>query len=113
MIEPAKQSSRVSATTLNPNGALGPLTKSYMHDVHGNVQRMPHLGLGDAAPNMHWNFKDQLWQVDRGGGGTAFYTYDASGQRVRKVWEKGAGLAEERIYFGSLAGLSSTPWSHR
>jgi hypothetical protein len=37
---------------------------------------------------MHWDYKDQLRQTDLGGGGTAFYVYDASGQRVRKVWEK-------------------------
>jgi RHS repeat-associated protein len=41
--------------------------------------------------------------VDRGNGsGSAFYVYDASGQRVRKVWEKAAGLTEERIYLGGF-----------
>jgi RHS repeat-associated protein len=59
--------------------------------------RMSHLG-GGAGPNMHWDYKDQLRQVDKGGGGAAFYVYDASGQRVRKVWEKAPGLTEERIY---------------
>ncbi|HYQ40903.1 MAG TPA: hypothetical protein VER11_03020 [Polyangiaceae bacterium] len=28
-------------------------------------------------------------RVDKGGGGQVFFTYDASGQRVRKVWEHG------------------------
>ena len=36
---------------------------------------------------MEWDFKDQLQQVDLGGGGTAYYVYDGSGQRVRKVIE--------------------------
>jgi hypothetical protein len=36
-----------------------------------------------------------------GGCGTAYYVYDASGQRVRKVWEKAPGLIEERLYFGT------------
>ena len=64
--------------------------------------RMPHLGGGLPGPNMHWDYKDQLRQTDLGGGGTAFYVYDASGQRVRKVWEKAPGLTEERIYLGGF-----------
>jgi RHS repeat-associated protein len=51
---------------------------------------------------MHWDYKDQLRQIDLGGGGTAFYVYDASGQRVRKVWEKAPGLTEERLYIGGF-----------
>ena len=51
---------------------------------------------------MHWDYRDQLRQADLGGGGTAFYVYDASGQRVRKVWEKAPGLIEERIYLGGF-----------
>ena len=63
---------------------------------------MPHLGGGLPGPNMHWDYKDQLRQTDLGGGGAAFYVYDASGQRVRKVWEKAPGLTEERIYLGGF-----------
>jgi len=74
----------------------------YQHDAHGNMVRMPHLGGGQAGPNMHWDYKDQLRQTDLGGGGAAFYVYDASGQRVRKVWEKAPGLTEERIYLGGF-----------
>ena len=51
---------------------------------------------------MHWDYTDQLRQADLGGGGTAYYVYDASGQRVRKVWEKAPGLTEERIYLGGF-----------
>jgi RHS repeat-associated protein len=51
---------------------------------------------------MQWDFKDQLQQVDLGGGGTAYYVYDAAGQRVRKVVERSAGLREERIYLGGF-----------
>ena len=39
-------------------------------------------------------------RVDKGGGGQVFFTYDASGQRVRKVWEH--GVVEERIYLGGF-----------
>jgi RHS repeat-associated protein len=51
---------------------------------------------------MHWDYKDQLQQTDLGGGGTAYYVYDASGHRVRKVWEKAPGFIEERIYLGGF-----------
>jgi RHS repeat-associated protein len=94
-------SNRLTRTTLNPAGGSAQV-ESYLYDAHGNVVRMPHLGAGQPGPNMQWDYKDQLRQTDLGGGGTAHYVYDASGQRVRKVWEKGAGLTEERIYLGGF-----------
>jgi RHS repeat-associated protein len=97
---PLKTSNRLTRTTLNPNGA-NPQVEPYLHDARGNMVRMPHLGVGLPGPNMQWNYKAQLRRVDLGGGGAAFYVYDASGLRVRKVWEK-AGLTEERIYLGGL-----------
>ena len=96
-----KTSNRLTRTTLNPAGNT-PQPEAYLHDAHGNMVRMPHLGGGGAGPNMHWDYKDQLRQTDLGGGGVAFYVYDASGQRVRKVWEKAPGLTEERIYLGGF-----------
>ena len=68
----------------------------YGYDPHGNMLHMPHL------QQMRWDYKDQLRQVDLGGGGAAYYVYDASGQRVRKVCEKAPGLTEERIYLGGF-----------
>ena len=65
----------------------------YAYDAHGSMTSMPHL------PSMGWDHNDQMRQVGLGGGGTAYYTYDAAGQRVRKVWEH-SGLVEERIYLG-------------
>jgi RHS repeat-associated protein len=38
--------------------------------------------------------------ADKGGGGLVYFNYDASGQRVRKVWVH-SGIVEERIYLGS------------
>ena len=100
LTEPGKQSNRLSSTQVG-NGTTS-VPETYLHDAHGNTVRMPHLGGGGAGTNMHWDYKDQLHQVDKGGGGTAFYVYDASGQRVRKVWEKSPGLIEERIYLGGF-----------
>ena len=93
-----KNSNRLSQTTLNSDGANPPQLQVNQHDAHGNMIRMPHLGGPSNMPNLHWNCKDQLRRTDLGGGGVAWYVYDASGQRVRKVWEKMPGLIEERIY---------------
>lgn len=94
---PRKTSNRLTHTTLNPAGNT-PQPEDYLHDAHGNMLHMPHLGGGPLAPNMHWDYTDQLRQTDLIGGGTAHYVYDAAGQRVRKVWQKAPGLVEERIY---------------
>jgi len=99
LIEPTRQSNRLSQTTVGNNN---PPVERYVHDAHGNMIRMPHLGGAHPAPNMYWDYKDELRQADLGGGGTAYYVYDAAGQRVRKVWEKSAGLTEERIYLSGF-----------
>src|SRR2546428_7802503 len=95
-----KRSNRLSHTTLNPNGA-NPIPEPYRHDAHGNMLHMPHL-IGGLQQNVHWDYKDQLHQADLGSVSAAYYVYDASGQRVRKVWGKAPGLTEERIYLGGF-----------
>jgi RHS repeat-associated protein len=95
LIEPAnKKNNRLTKTTLG-NGFNH--IEVYTHDVHGNMIAMPHL------PHMDSSFRDQLQHVDLVGGGNAYYVYDASGQRIRKVIEKNGGaLIEERIYLGGF-----------
>ena len=94
LIEPGKKNNRLTSTTV---GNTNPATETYPYDAHGNMLSMAHL------PKMEWDFKDELRTVDLGGGGTAYYVYDASGQRVRKVVEKNNGtLIEERIYLGGF-----------
>ncbi len=100
-LEPGQRSNRLTSTR------IGTTTETYStggdgYDAHGNMLRMPHLGGGSAGPNMRWDYRDQLQETDLGGGGRACYVYDASGQRVRKVWEKSAALLEERIYLGGF-----------
>ena len=92
LIEPGLfQSNRLSRTQING------VTENYTHDSHGNMTRMPHLA------SMAWDFKDQLQRVDLGGGGTAYYVYDAGGQRVRKVIERLNGTVQkERLYLGGF-----------
>jgi len=85
-------SNRLRGTSLPGDSTAPPYSAAYQYDIHGNITKMHHL------PQMQWDFKNQLHQVDLGGG-TAYYVYDASGQRVRKVVESGS-LVKERIYLG-------------
>jgi RHS repeat-associated protein len=92
--EIAATSNRLLSTSLPGDGPTATsYSATYSYDEHGSMTSMPHL------PSMEWDNNDQMREVDLGGGGTAYYTYDAGGQRVRKVWEH-SGLVEERIYFG-------------
>ncbi len=69
-------------------------TSVYDYDAHGNLIQMPHL------PIMEWDYRDQLKEVQLNlDGDKAYYVYDSSGERVRKVIEKGH-VKEERIYLG-------------
>ena len=95
-----KTSNRLTQSIVSP-GAVTPLVESYQHDAHGNMRRMPHLGAGQAGPNIDWNHRDQMQRVNLGGGGAAYFVYDASGQRARKVVER-SGLTEERLYLGGF-----------
>jgi RHS repeat-associated protein len=97
----AKTGNRLSSTAISSNGN-SPAAEPYLYDAQGNITRMPHLGDGSPGPNMFWNYANQLRQTELGGGGTAYYLYDAAGQRIRKVWEKAPGLTEERIYLGGF-----------
>jgi RHS repeat-associated protein len=106
LIEPAKQSNRLSRT------AVGATTENYHYDgsagLHGDITAMPHL------PLMQWDFKDQLQATTRqvvnvgGTPETTYYVYDATGQRVRNVTERRAAAGQiptrkaERIYLGAF-----------
>jgi RHS repeat-associated protein len=93
-IESSKKSNRLTRTVV---GSGQNQRDDFMHDAHGNITSMTHLS------NLTWDFKDQLQQVDLGGGGTAFYVYDAGGKRIRKVIESQNGAPRnERIYLGGF-----------
>jgi len=97
-LEDGKKNNRLTKTTFG-NGASFPENYSYKDDLGNDVH-----GCMTALNNMKmtWDFEDQLQQVDLGGGGTAYYVYDAGGQRVRKVIESQNGVRQkERIYIGN------------
>jgi RHS repeat-associated protein len=94
-----KWSNRLTSTSVSGNDGAA---ERYRYDERGNMLRLPHLGGSFPGQNLSWDYRDQLQSADMGGGGTVFYTCDAGGQRVRKVWEKTAGRVEERIYLGAI-----------
>jgi RHS repeat-associated protein len=83
---------RLSATT-DDNDQF---TLAYPHDEAGNITAMPHL------PAIEWNHANRMMHANRGGGGDVYFTYDAGGQRVRKlVVDQNGNLQSERIYLGA------------
>ncbi|MFH8836682.1 SpvB/TcaC N-terminal domain-containing protein [Streptomyces sp. NPDC017868] len=105
----ALDSNRLLATSLpGETGGLPDYTTEggygarYAHDVHGNMNRMPHL------PLMRWDHRDQLAAtarqvVNEGTPETTYYVYDSAGERVRKVTVTAAGaLKNERRYVGGF-----------
>ena len=93
---PSDRTNRLTSTSLPGDPDAGPYSATYAYDVYGNMTRMPHL------VTMHWNFMDQLRQVDLGGGGTAHYIYGLGGQRLRKVIERNGNVKLEWIFLGAV-----------
>lgn len=85
---------RLESTSLPQDPSDGPFSGAYDYDEHGNMIAMPHL------QKLGWNAYDRLGFVSLGGGGTAYYVYDATGKRVRAVVERSDVTSEERIYLG-------------
>jgi len=80
-------------------GCNNEATFEFPYDNNGNIEKMPHLR------EMKWDYANRLTEVEtgirtNGSYDRAYYNYDASGQRVRKVIEIGNKKAEERIYVG-------------
>jgi RHS repeat-associated protein len=84
------------------HSTVGRFTENYLYDELGNTIHVPHLSGTNSDSNMHWDFIGQLQQLDLGGGGTAYYTYNSAGQRVRKVIERLGGQVEDRLYLGEV-----------
>ena len=72
---------------------IGGTTVNYTHDNNGNIESLPNTGA------VTWDSEDRIKEVDLGGGGTAYYTYNAEGQRVRKVIHNNSDIKiKETIY---------------
>ncbi len=91
-----KRRNRLTSCTVKAGNAV----ETYGYDVHGNLVTAPHLGPGEH--NIRWDHRDQLSGLDIAGGGAAFYTYDASGSRIRTVRELSPTVTEERLTFDGV-----------
>jgi RHS repeat-associated protein len=87
-------SNRLLSTSLPGDPVGGPYTATYTHDTNGNMTAMPHLA------SIAYTHADQMREANLGGGGTAYYMYDAGGERVLKRIHRVGTLVEERIYLG-------------
>jgi hypothetical protein len=97
-LEPGKQNNRLMRTTVG-NGANSVETYAYTdvhgHDVNGCMTAISGMSFG-------WDVNDHLGSAGLGGGGTAYYAYDVSGHRVRKVIDDQNGVRRaETVYLGS------------
>ena len=99
LIEPGKRANKLSRSQFQGNAAV---PENYQYDSHGNLARMPHLGGATADPNLHWDYRDRLYLADMPGGGSVYFSYESSGNRLLKTWEKSAGLLEQRMYLGPM-----------
>lgn len=75
---------------------IGGNTTRYQYDAHGNMMNLTHL------QSLQWNPTNALQMIDLGGGGKAYYVYNSSGLRTRKVIERLNGMREERIYLSGF-----------
>ena len=56
-----------------------------------------------------WDYRDQLKEVELDKNkNKAYYVYDSSGERVRKIVEKQGGIIEERKYLGGYEVFTKT-----
>lgn len=92
--DPANNTNRLQAVSMPGDTEAGPFSGAHQYDQHGNAIVMPHLA------SLSWNFMSQLQTADLGGGGKAYYVYDKSGHRIRKIIERPGGKKLERIYLG-------------
>jgi len=86
-------SNRLQSTTLPGNSPN--LVVTYAYDKRGNMTQMPHL------KQMSWDAKNHLIEIENQNQTKASYTYDSSGQRVKKIVVLAEGLQEERLYLGN------------
>jgi len=80
--------------------SVGNATATYDYNPHGSMAKMPHLTA------MEWDFAERLRHIVKGNGSNpteAYYNYDGSGERTRKIVEKNNGATiEERLYLGGF-----------
>jgi len=69
------------------------------YDGHGS---MLNLANTPEAYGLRWDYRDMIHRVNLGGGGMAYYSYDAGKQRSRKRIEHNGNRVEELLYLGGM-----------
>ncbi|EIJ33096.1 SpvB/TcaC N-terminal domain-containing protein [Thiothrix nivea] len=82
-----------------PYVAQPTLSLRYDYDTHGSMLNLERVG---EAFYLRWDYRDMIHHVNLGGGGVAWYNYDAGKQRTRKRIEHNANRVEERLYLGGM-----------
>lgn len=99
----AATSNRLLATS-HP-GSESDVSLPYTYDEHGSMTSMPHLQA------MEWDYADRLQRTRPINGADpqdTYFTYDAGGERVRKVFVHN-GSIKERIYLGGYEIFRKRP----
>jgi RHS repeat-associated protein len=100
-------SNRLNTVSMPGDPPNGPYSGLYEQDAAGNIDVTPNLA------TITWDQDNRLIGADLQGGGMAYFTYDSSGKRVRKIVQR-SGQILERVYIGSyeryrvLSGASMT-----
>ena len=86
------------AVAQDGNGTIGEDDVEDYFDPAGNLLNMPGINA------LHWNYRNQMVQVEKTSQLKEWYTYDSAGQRVRKVYENRTNGEHntETIYLGEL-----------
>jgi RHS repeat-associated protein len=90
---PDTQSNRLLSTTVGDGSTSVAVT--YLSDDGGNIKQMQ----GGSLSVLDWDCRNRLIHAVSSKG-DSYFTYDAAGQRVRKVLVNG-GTIKERIYLGT------------
>ncbi len=90
----AGDSNRLLGTSA-PGDPDGTFSDTYAYTGNGAMNHMSSL------PVIEYDYADRMRHANKdSGGGDVFFTYDSTGQRVRKVWEHAGSTIDERIYVG-------------
>ncbi|MEZ4773644.1 MAG: SpvB/TcaC N-terminal domain-containing protein [Bacteroidia bacterium] len=68
---------------------------TYQYDTHGSM-----LNFSGSIAQHRWDYRDMIHTLNLGGGGNAYYQYDAGKQRTRKYIVRNNNEYWERIYLG-------------
>ncbi len=72
----------------------------YRYDTHGSMLNLANV---PAEFRLSWNTRDMIHAANRGGGGWAYYNYDAGKELTRKVVNDRAGNRQwERLYLRGM-----------